>query len=75
MSPLEARTVLRAADIVGGLDRLAARLGARGEDLEAWLAGTVAFPEHIYQRCVDIVVACLLQELCPSHATTKGSLH
>ena len=75
MSPLEARTVLRAADIVGGLDRLAAHLEARGEDIEAWLAGTVAFPEHIYQRCVDIVVACLLDELCPSHAKAKRLLH
>lgn len=75
MSPLEARTVLRAADIVGGLDRLAAHLDARGEDVEAWLAGTVALPEPIYQRCVDIVVACLLGELSASDAKAKGSLH
>ena len=57
MSSLKARTVLRAAPIVGGLDQLAAYLNARREDIEAWFAGTAALPEHFYQRCVNMVVA------------------
>jgi hypothetical protein len=75
MSPLEARTLLRAADIVGGLDRLAAYFEVSGEDFETWLAGKAPLPKHIYERCVNIVVACLLDELCPNHAKAKGSLH
>lgn len=74
MSPLKARTVLRAAHIVGGLDQLAAHLNARREDIEAWLAGTAALPEHIYQRCVNMV-AFQLGEISGGDAKPEGPLH
>jgi hypothetical protein len=57
MPPGKARTVLLAADIVGGADQLAARVHARGE-----LAGRVPLPDHMYQQCIEIVVACLLDD-------------
>jgi hypothetical protein len=75
MPPVQARAVLLAADIVGGLEQLRAQLDARAEDIESWLAGRIPLPEHIYQQCVDIVVAFLLDEWGVSRAELGGPLH
>jgi hypothetical protein len=73
MPPAKARAVLLAAESVGGVEQLAAQLHARGEDIESWLAGRVPLPEHMYQQCVEIVVACLLDGA--SDAKASGPLH
>ena len=75
MPIVHASTVRHAAEIVGGVEPLAAHLDVGGEDIEAWLAGRVAIPEHIFLRCVNMLVACLLNELSATHAKAKGSLH
>jgi hypothetical protein len=73
MPPAKARAVLLAAERVGGVEQLAAQLHARGEDIESWLAGRVPLPEHMYQQCVEIVVASLLDGV--SDAKASGPLH
>jgi hypothetical protein len=73
MPPAKARAVLLAAESVGGVEQLAAQLHARGEDIESWLAGRVPLPEHMYQQCVEIVVASLLDGV--SDAKASGPLH
>ena len=75
MPPVKARAVLCAADILGGIERLAAHLNARSDDIESWLADRVPLPEHIYQQCVEIVVDSLLGEAGAGHARNRGSLH
>jgi hypothetical protein len=77
MVTVQARAVRYAVEIVGGVELLAARLNARCDDIEAWLAGAVPLPEHIFLQCSHIVMACLLEELGASHANgrAKGSLH
>ena len=76
MPPGKARTVLLAAEIVGGAGptrRTIAR--ARGEDIESWLAGRVPLPDHMYQQCIEIVAACLWDDLRASHAKASGLFH
>jgi hypothetical protein len=75
MATVQARAVRFAVEIVGGVELLAARLNARCDDIEAWLAGTVPLPEHIFLQCSHIVMACLLDELGATHGRAKGSLH
>ena len=75
MPSAKARAVLLAADIVGGVERLAPVLDARDADIESWLEGSVPLPEHVYQQCVDIVVASLLEEWGVSSAKGRRPLH
>jgi hypothetical protein len=72
---VQASTVRHAAEIVGGVEVLAAQLDVGGEDIDAWLAGKAAIPDHIFLRCVNMLVACLLDELSATHAKAEGSLH
>ena len=52
---------------------VSARRARAPDDFETWLAGNAPVPRHIYEGCINIVVACLLDELCPSQA--KRLLH
>jgi hypothetical protein len=63
MPIVQSSTVRHAAEIVGGVDVLAARLEVGGEDVDAWVAGKAAIPDHVFLRCVNVLVACLLDEL------------
>jgi hypothetical protein len=63
MPTVHARTVLRAARIVGGVELLAAQLDVRDENLKKWLEGTLPVPQEIFLRCVDIVNAHQLDEI------------
>jgi hypothetical protein len=60
---VHARTVGRAAEIVGGLEVLAAQLDVRDENLKKWLEGQLPVPQQIFLRCVDIVNAHQLDEI------------
>jgi hypothetical protein len=71
MPTLHARTLRRALEIVGGVDVLAARLGARGEDIEHWLEDKVPAPQEVFLRCVDIVVGHEVEEISGGHAKPK----
>jgi DNA-binding transcriptional regulator YdaS (Cro superfamily) len=52
-----------AAEIVGGLEALAAQLDVRDGNLKKWLEGQLAVPQEIFLRCVDIVNAHQLDEI------------
>jgi DNA-binding transcriptional regulator YdaS (Cro superfamily) len=63
MPTVHARTVQRAAEIVGGLEALAAQLDVRDENLKKWLQGALQVPQEIFLRCADIVNAHQLKEI------------
>ena len=63
MPTVHARTLRRAAEIVGGIELLAGQLDVRDENLKKWLEGTLPVPEEIFLRCVDIVNAHQLDEI------------
>ena len=74
MPTVHARTVRRAAEIVGGLEALAAQLDVRDENLKKWLEGQLPVSQEIFLRCVDIVNAHQLDEIAGGHAQPKGPL-
>lgn len=57
MPDVYARTLRRAAQIVGGVNELASRLSVTNDDLVLWLTARTAVPPEIFLRAVDIVVA------------------
>jgi hypothetical protein len=63
MPSVHARTVRRAAEIVGGVEELAAQLEGRDEVIKKWMEGQLPVPQEIFLRCVDIVNARQLDEL------------
>jgi hypothetical protein len=63
MPTVHARTVRRAAEIVGGVEVLAEQLGVRDENLKKLREGTLLVPQDIFLRCVDIVNAHQLNEI------------
>ena len=63
MPTVHARTLRRAAEIVGGLEALAAQLDVRDENLKKWLEGQLPVSQEIFLRCVDIVNAHQLDEI------------
>ena len=63
MATVHARTVRRAAEIVGGIELLAGQLDVRGENLRKWLEGELPVPQQVFFRCIDIVNAHQLDEI------------
>lgn len=59
---LRLRTLLRAAELCGGGDRLAALLGISHTKLALMLNGG-AVPEHVFLGCVDLLTARDVGEL------------
>jgi len=53
---LKARLLRRACDIVGGRERLAARLEVELHSLEFWLSGRATPPERVFMTVVDLVL-------------------
>jgi hypothetical protein len=70
MPTVHARTVRRAAEIVGSVEVLAAQLEVRDEDLRKWIEDQLAVPQEIFLRCVDIVNAHQMSEISGSHANS-----
>jgi hypothetical protein len=54
---LEARTLWRAADAIGGFHALARLLHAPSQELESWLLGRERIPQGVFLRAVDFVIA------------------
>lgn len=73
MSNVRARTLRRAADIVGGVEVLAAQLDVRSEDLANWLAGTEPVPEDVFLGAVDIVTAHQVAEISGGYPNLKNT--
>jgi hypothetical protein len=70
MPTVYARTVRRAAEIVGSVEVLAAQLEVRDPDLRKWMEGQLSVPQEIFLRCVDILNAHQLNEIGGSHANS-----
>jgi two-component system CheB/CheR fusion protein len=51
------KALRRAADLVGGVDELRARIKASGEELAQWLAGEVVPPYRVFREVVDLISA------------------
>jgi len=58
-----ARTLRRAAELVGGELSLAARLNVRPGDLAAWLRGEAKPPAEVFLKAADIIGTHDLEEL------------
>ena len=54
---VHARVLQRAAELLGGREKLRAHLGASRRDLEAWLAGDQEAPLDAFLRAVDVISA------------------
>jgi hypothetical protein len=72
MPTVHARTVCRAAEIVGGIQVLAGRLGVRGEFIKNWIEGELTVPQEVFLRCVDIVNTDQLKSISGDHAKPNG---
>jgi DNA-binding transcriptional regulator YdaS (Cro superfamily) len=72
MPTVYARTLRRAAEIAGGVQRLGSKLGVSSEDLVYWLQGTKAVPQEIFLRAVDIVVAHDISTISGKHPNVKN---
>lgn len=56
MPDVRARTLKRAAVIMGGEEQLALHLKVTPSHLALWIQGTESPPDHIFLRAVDLVV-------------------
>jgi hypothetical protein len=63
MPTVYARTLRRAAQIVGGPSGLAAQLGVPLDEVVGWLQGTNRVPQDVFLAAVDIVVAHDVKEI------------
>jgi len=54
-STAQTRTLQRALEVAGTLERLAERLAVSTADLSSWLAGTRPTPAEVYLRALDVV--------------------
>ena len=72
MPTVHARTVRRAAEIVGGIAVLAGRMEVRDVFIKKWMAGELTVPQGVFLRCVDIVNADQLKDISGDHANPKG---
>jgi hypothetical protein len=72
MPTVYARTLRRAAEIVGGVQTLGSQLGVGTEDLVYWLQGTKSVPQEIFLRAVDIVVAHDVTQISGKHPSVKN---
>jgi DNA-binding transcriptional regulator YdaS (Cro superfamily) len=59
------RTLRRAAQIVGGEDKLAARLKVSPTELALWMQGIGVPPSKVFLEAVDLVTAQGISELLP----------
>jgi DNA-binding transcriptional regulator YdaS (Cro superfamily) len=65
MLTVYSRTLRRAAEIVGGQQELARRLGVFPSQLLPWLAGTSTPSTEVFLKAVDIVGDYDIQQLSP----------
>ena len=63
MPTVRARTVRRAAEIVGAIEALAAQLNVQYELIREWMEGNLPVPQDLFLRCVDIVNADQLRKI------------
>ncbi len=59
---MHVRTLLRAAEIAGGVQELAFRLKVTPSHLSLWMGGLEPCPGHIFLKAVDLVLETDLAE-------------
>ena len=69
MPTVYARTLRRAAELVGGESALAARLAVSENELDLWLRNFVRPPSDVFLKAADIVAE---HELRVLHEQRKG---
>ena len=62
MADVHVRTLMRAAEIVGGAQELAFKLKVTPSHLSLWMAGLEPCPGHIFLKAVDLVLESDLAE-------------
>ena len=65
MPTVYSRTLVRAAELVGGQQELARQLGVFPSHLLAWIADTSTPPIEVFLKAVDIVGDHDIQQLRP----------
>ena len=55
MPTLYARTLKRAAQIIGGAEQLAFRLDVKASHLSLWMAGVETTPPDVFLKAVDLI--------------------
>ena len=66
---IESRTLHRAAEILGGVNKLAKNLHVPLDTLEHWLAGEERVPNIYFLRAVDVVLYTdVIEPSCPGEA-------
>ena len=50
------RAVLRAAELLGGRDKLASALRVPKDELDNWISGAAKPPREVFLRVVDIIL-------------------
>ena len=63
MPTVHARTVRRAAEIVGAIEALAAQLRVQDDVIRKCMVGELPVPQELFLRCVDIVTAYQLRNI------------
>jgi hypothetical protein len=63
MGNVYARALVRAAEIVGGVEALAGRLGVPMYDLMQWMQGCVRPPLPVFLHAVDVVAQREIEDL------------
>lgn len=66
MPSVHARTLKRAAEILGGADQLADYLNVRPSVVALWMNGAVTPPDDVFLKAVDVV-------LPPDNTTSKAA--
>jgi len=72
---VHARTLKRAAEIVGGEEALALRLQVIPHHLDLWIRGTLSPPDDVFLKAADIVGEHDLQQIAkPPPAQRVGQV-
>lgn len=71
MPTVYARTLRRAAEVVGGVRELGSQLKVPTEELMGWMDGTKRVPQEIFLRAVDIVTAHDVDEISHSDPSVR----
>jgi hypothetical protein len=66
VSDVHVRTLMRAAEIVGGAQELAFKLKVTPSHLSLWMAGLEPCPSQIFLKAVDLVLEKDLAEQRPA---------
>lgn len=67
------RSFARAAELLGGVDKLAEHLNVPQAHLRWWIKGLAKPPAHLFLRVVDLLMDQKLQRQDESRATPESS--